>query len=1300
MGTPKIGAVLALSGEQQYTRAIRAVNTAQRELRSEMKLVTDDFSDQANTVTALTKKYENLEKQREAQNQKIAIYTKAVKEAEETERHATENLEKAEKQYKEAKEQLNKLKQSTSATTEEVKKQEKAVKDAKEQLEVSNRAYIEAETGTSKWKNSLNNAKLELRSIDRELDKTNDYLKEAKESTDETATSIDKFGKEVKEAEEEVEVFGGVLKANLVSEVLISGAKRLGTVVGDITKASLNSGKDFETAMSTVAATMGIANSEIGDTTGSYKILQDAARKAGETTKYSATESAEALNYLALAGYDAEKSAKVLPDVLNLAAAGGMELAYASDLVTDSMAALGIEEKKLTNFTDQMAVTAQKSNTSISQLGEAVLQIGGTAKMLAGGTVELNTELGILADHGIKGAEGGTMLRNVLKNLTSPTDDASEAMKQYGIRVYDAEGNMRPLNETLGDMSNVLSGLSDQERAGVMNRIFDSRTLKGAEALIADCGDRFDELSGYISEAEGAAKEMAETMSANLSGELKILESTAESTGITLYSKFEESFKKITRSATTELGKINTELQSGKLGESMEELATEFENTAEAAIELGADALPVVIDGLSFVLENGGEIVSALSGIGAGMAAFKSATAIAETVGEIREYKEEIKATSLVQAALNKITSMNPYVLLATAIAGVGTALVTYAIASNDAEDETKNLNAEIRESIKNNKEFNNNISKNIASLKENRSEQELNAATIKRLTGELTALNGQEKLTADEQLRMQSIAAQLNQLMPDLNLSINEQTGYLNQTNQEVQNLTEHYAELARAQYYQEEITEIVKQQCEAEDELTGLMEKREETVAALASAERELNEYLKEQNITREELNQQIIGGSNEALNYVNVIDENKSVLEELDYQIKTTEETLVFLGEQYNETAEKIGDHTKLDETSEAMQSMAEGSQETAEVLSEQSAEISTAFTSMSDSIREAVKSQMDIFTKYEEQTEISGEEILENMKSQVEGIQNWGDNLSLLAERSDENGRLISEGLLSHLVDLGPEGAAYVEAFVIMGEDKLREANDLWAEAVSLPDTIAERFEEMGTQISAGLTTGIKKNVPTVEKAMTDTTDAVEGAGKKGLEMNSPSKKTMRIGQGAMEGLTKGIQDNKKTVVSAMKNTTVEVVTAAKTEMSASKGQTIGQQFSNGLASGIRSGKSEVVTAAIEVAQAAIVAAKSTLKINSPSKVTEEMGGNYVEGWIQGIMAKTENLKDAVEGALNSSLIENVQPINAGEISGSAAAVGSGENSVGSVQIYFQPQQMTEGELDRAFDYINERFGMAL
>lgn len=272
--------------------------------------------------------------------------------------------------------------------------------------------------------------------------------------------------------------------------------------VGGLGAASIKVGAGFEASMSQVAATMGMTADEADYSNETYAKLANTAKEMGASTKFSASESAEALNYMALAGYDADKSCAALPTVLNLAASGGMELAAASDMVTDSMSALGIEAttEKLTQFGDQLAKTAQKSNTSVAQLGEAVLTVGGTAKNLAGGTTELNTLLGIIADNGVKGAEGGTALRNIMLSLQAPTDIAAKKMKSLGLSVYDTEGKMRPMNDILGDLNSSMDGMTDQQKQDAISTIFNKNDLKSVNALLAGMEVTTSQLSKSLAE--------------------------------------------------------------------------------------------------------------------------------------------------------------------------------------------------------------------------------------------------------------------------------------------------------------------------------------------------------------------------------------------------------------------------------------------------------------------------------------------------------------------------------------------------------------------------------------------------------------------------------------------------------------------------------------------------------------------------------------------------------------------------------------------------------------------------------
>lgn len=300
--------------------------------------------------------------------------------------------------------------------------------------------------------------------------------------------------------------------------------------------AAVATAANFESSMSQVQATMGItkdSTSELnGETVNTMEALSSLAKQMGSETAFSASECADALNYLALAGYDTQEMCDTLPIVLNLAAAGGIDLANASDMVTDAMSALGMDTSEASLMVDQMAKTASTTNTSVAQLGEGILTIGATAKNMAGGTAELNTALGILANNGIKGAEGGTHLRNVILSLQSPTDKAAACMESLGLQVYDSEGNMRSLNDILGDLNASMDGLTSEEKSNIISTIFNKTDLSSVNALLANTGDTWDSLQQSIIDSGGAAQDMADTQLDNLSGQLTILKSALEGLAI------------------------------------------------------------------------------------------------------------------------------------------------------------------------------------------------------------------------------------------------------------------------------------------------------------------------------------------------------------------------------------------------------------------------------------------------------------------------------------------------------------------------------------------------------------------------------------------------------------------------------------------------------------------------------------------------------------------------------------------------------------------------------------------------
>jgi len=425
------------------------------------------------------------------------------------------------------------------------------------------------------------------------------------------------FTKEVNSAAKGAEGGFSVIKmalGNLVAQGLTAAANGIKNLAAGV----VSTGREFEASMSQVMATMGNldnatpeelekslagitqAAADLGielDSTASVTdqaqtVLTAFARQMGSETAFSASEAAAALNYMALAGYDVSESVGMLPTVLDLAAAGNIDLASASNMVTDAQSALGLEMEDTAVMVDQMAKASSKSNTSVAQLGEAILKIGATARNVKGGTQELTTVLGVLADNGIKGAEGGTHLRNMLLSLQSAAEDGKVSMGDFSVEIYDADGNMRSMIDIIGEMQEGMGDMSQEARDALTSGIFNKTDLAAVNALLGTSQQRFTELGDAIANSAGAAGEMASTQLKNLEGELTIMNSAWQEFQLTLYETVNGPLTSIVHSVTTELIPAITDLVNGVDG------AGEIAEHAPAIVAAVVETIPLIVSSI------------------------------------------------------------------------------------------------------------------------------------------------------------------------------------------------------------------------------------------------------------------------------------------------------------------------------------------------------------------------------------------------------------------------------------------------------------------------------------------------------------------------------------------------------------------------------------------------------------------------------------------------------------------------------------------------------------------------------
>lgn len=1279
MGKGTIGGKIVLEGESQYRAALKNIRTDQAELRSEMKLCQTTFKESQNSLEALTKKHEILEKQIETQTKKVDIYRQAMETSAKKEQDAAKKVEDLQTALKKAEKEMEEMAESSEGTSEAMEGQAKAIEELKGKLKLAEQDLDKASQKTTSYQTAINNAQAELQGMQSELTKTEKYIKEASDSTDKCASSIDEYGKETKEAVEQTSIFGDVLKANLVSGAIQTGLRELAEGIKEVAEAAVETGSSFEASMSQVAATMGMTADEVENGSEAYTLLADAAKKCGKETMFSASQAGEALNYLALAGYDAEKAAATLPKVLDLAAAGGLDLAYASDLVTDSMAAMNMETDKLDNYIDQMAKTSQKSNTSVAQLGEATLVCAGTVS-LAGQSLEtMNTELGILANNGIKGAEGGTHLRNIILSLSAPTDNAAAAMENLGLVIEDSQGNMRDLNDILTDMNSAMAGMSSVEKTKLISKIFNKTDIASVNALLKGTGEEFDNLYKEINNCSGAAKNMAETLNNNLKGKVTILQSALEGLGISAYELFDDTMKDAVDGATDAVGRLQKSIDNGSMRVSLNRLSKSLGEFCENTIETGEDALPVMIDGLTWILDNGDMIAAGITGIAAANFQMKTVGPIINTVTEAwRAYRDKTEGATVSQWLLNAAQNASPAGLLIGAVAGLTAAMAAYIIINKDNLIYTNEVTKATMEQAEAAKALNEEYSKSKTERSQARQNMETEAAVAKKLVEELKQLESKTELSNTEQTRMKMIVEELNQVLPELNLAIDEQTGYLNMSTTAIEQNVEAMMAMARAEAAREDLTRIAEEQYEAEKQLADLQEQLAEQTTVVAEAQERLNaEYEKFEGQT---------GNAYRAFNKDVITDYNSAVSaqEALEEQIQATQSSIDGLSAEYQETMTYISDTEALANAATETQALGTAAETASGQMTGMSAAVQEAFEAMYEDLSETIQSQMNLFDEFTTKSQLTTEELLANMQSQIDGVTNWADNLETLADRG------INQGLLKYLADMGPEGAAYVQTFVDMTDEELQKANELYSEALALPtetvESIAESYVTAGEQAGEGFTTGLTDSKEGAEEAATALAEDTLTSMKETLDINSPSKEMQTIGEYAAEGLAVGLKEGKQNVVDTVSDLAAELIRTAQNGLQTSKFADIGKQIPAGLKAGIESGRSGVISAVEKMCTEAVAKAKAALDINSPSKKFAYLGEMSGEGYIEGWQSSMAGINEIIEASLPDT---SMRPKSTGGASGSLElTAGSSQNEAKQyninqeINIYSQTDNLIE------------------
>lgn len=875
----------------------------------------------------------------------------------------------------------------------------------------------------------------------------------------------------------------------------------------------------FETSMSQVQATMGItkeATTELnGSVVNTMGALSDLAQRMGAETKFSATEAAAAINNMAMAGYSVQEIFTGLPKVMSLAAAGSLDLDYATQLAANGLNVMGMGVESLDEISDKLAVTASNAYGSVSDFGEGLLVAGGQAKLANLSLTDVFTALGILGDNGISAAEGGTMLRNVLKNLYTPTEKAAKFLRQLGVETATSDGELRDFREVLTDLNSVLSSLSEEDRIKAMAEIFDVRTIAGANALLNTSVERWNELRGAIDNSAGAAKRMADTQLDNLSGQLTLVKSGVEGAAIA----FGNVMLPVIRRFVEWLQDLTAKLNS--LSDAQKEQVIRIATFAAA---------------IGPVLMILGSLIKGIQTIQMLLTTFGAASG----------------PVGIVMAAL------------AALVAIIMSVVESYKLATKEAQE----MRESIEKSVSGFDEVNKKYEDTVAAISATK-------MTVNEYIKTLEDLEKEYGAAAGQQLEYKVAVEGIKALLPELNVKLDAQTGLIVGGTKALRDQIAAWEDLAiqqaKQQLLQDKMSgyvDLIKKATEATIE-----RKRAEQDVIKFEAERNIagenlvNTYNKlyHTNLSLSEVYDKLMHQSNYGVTSEvtllareygiltgKVRDAKQAVADwtTVEGEARVAVERGKTEVQEYQEGIDEYANY--LNDAVGAQNNMTNAVDETGEAFSSGASSIVT----LEDVLANHGKTLDDLASKYEDlegqvhnafevikqDSSVSYEEMKKNLEENLQIVQNWSSDVQLAFERAGKLG--IDEGFVQYLVDLGPQGAKYLHEFLEQSDSEWINIAEIWRKgasgafdaAVNVLSVAPDEFEQIGKDTGEGFVRGLE-GVNVVEPTVGVMGEIIDSA-KDELDIHSPSGIFESIGEDTLQGFFVGAEAKAPSVLELM------------------------------------------------------------------------------------------------------------------------------------------------------------------
>lgn len=511
--------------------------------------------------------------------------------------------------------------------------------------------------------------------------------------------------------EKDLSKMGKLAKTGL--KTVATTVSAVSTALGGAAAAAVKVGVSFESEMSKVSAISGATGDEL-------QKLTDKAKEMGAKTKFSASESAQAMEYMAMAGWKTQDMLSGIEGIMDLAAASGEDLATTSDIVTDALTAFGLSASDSTHFANVLAAASSNANTNVGMMGETFKYVAPVAGALGYSVEDCAVAIGLMANSGIKASQAGTALRSIFTRMAKPTNEVQGAMDALGISLTKSDGSMKSLNEIMVDLRKGFSGLTQDQKAQMAAALGGQEAMSGLLAIVNASQGDFDKLASAIKNADGTAANMSETMQDNLEGAVTILKSSLEGLGIEIYESLDTPLKDTAVQATQAVGDMTNAFKNGGLKSAVKEAGNIFADFAVDAASHAPEMVDTAVDFIesfiSGVSGNKGRLLTAAAevaeSIAGGLASLLPAELKKPAQDAVEALSESLnsgglksagkKAVSvfknLTKAALLPVTKAIDLLsgnlgVIAPLVAGATTALKLYSTATKVSKNQT-NLNA------------------------------------------------------------------------------------------------------------------------------------------------------------------------------------------------------------------------------------------------------------------------------------------------------------------------------------------------------------------------------------------------------------------------------------------------------------------------------------------------------------------------------------------------------------------------------------------------------------------------------